>query len=254
LTHPVKKPRILKKAIYCSILWLLAPIGILTTAIIRHQPTYQSRTILEWFDGMQMDPKSPNLMALREIGKPAVLLLREDLTSGHIDYRIKAAWALGQLGPPALEAAPSLIQALNDDSPIVKYYAVLSLAALHISTDVLISGLMSKLDENTLGVANSAANLLNQIERERNRDNIPFVADEFEYDMVFLRSSVYYVRVMGLERLIKIKHKDERVMAEFYSLTNDANLSVREMALSYANHPGIMERIYQNPSTYGPRE
>jgi len=56
-----------KKTICYLVLFLLLPIGSLTTAIIRRGPTHQSKTALEWFDWMQMDPKSPNLIALQKI-------------------------------------------------------------------------------------------------------------------------------------------------------------------------------------------
>ena len=106
----------MKKTICYVIIFLCVPMGILVTAFIRREPTYQSKGATVWFARMKMDQKSPSLSAFRKIGLPAVMLLQKELTSRRVDDRFKAAWALGQLGPSALDAAPSLIHALDDNS------------------------------------------------------------------------------------------------------------------------------------------
>jgi HEAT repeat protein len=66
--------------------------------------------------------------ALVRIGKPAVAPLIEELTDPSDDVRWEAAKALGQIGDP--EAAPALVNALEDENSGVRWLAAEGLIAL----------------------------------------------------------------------------------------------------------------------------
>ena len=79
---------------------------------------------------------NPNVMedaafALAAIGKPVVSLLIDALTSNNEWMRINAAFALGQMGHPAVDAVPALCACLEDASFRVVRTAVDALGMIH---------------------------------------------------------------------------------------------------------------------------
>ena len=73
--------------------------------------------------------------ALSRIGSAATAPLVEVLRSGSPAARGQAARALAQIGDPS--SIPALIAALDDDSPLVEYYADMALHKLGVGTVLL---------------------------------------------------------------------------------------------------------------------
>ena len=65
------------------------------------------------------------MQALRELGEPALEMLRDRLAHGDELERVQAAWGLGEMGVE--EAAEPLAGALDDPAPTVRAQAVLAL-------------------------------------------------------------------------------------------------------------------------------
>jgi len=142
------------------------------------------------------------------------------------------------LGPVASNAIPDLVQSLDDpvnNLPIFALQSLATIAPVQMEEDV--PKLLAKLNDSNEGVINCAADLLAKIEQARKAQNLPTHADEYEYDMTFLRSSAQRVRLIGLQRLMQLSPKDERVVSAFKALLNDSNVMVRGQAEFYLkNH------------------
>jgi len=69
-------------------------------------------------------------MALAAMGSRAVEPLIGALKDKSRERRAAAAYALGQIGPPARAAIPALVQTLKDDSPTVRRQAAYALSRI----------------------------------------------------------------------------------------------------------------------------
>jgi HEAT repeat protein len=220
----------MKKNIFHAILFFAMPVGLLITAAIRMGPMYKGRSACVWLEQMQMVEQSPGMEAMRALGKDAVPVLQKALHSQQAAERVKAAWALGHLGPVARSAVPDLIQALDDKFPNAQIVALQSIEAIDVYGDDLIPKVIEKLGHPHPGVCNSAANLLTRIEQKRKAESLPMVNDEFDYDMAFLHSPASRVRLMGMRKLAKFSKEDKRVAKALTPLLNDSNMVIREEA------------------------
>jgi HEAT repeat protein len=78
-----------------------------------------------------------NVVLLEELGRmqgdrsAALPLLRKALPSGHwARYRVQVLYAMASLGPAAAPAVPDLIEALKENSPLVRRYIARALGAI----------------------------------------------------------------------------------------------------------------------------
>jgi HEAT repeat protein len=228
----------MKRSILNGLLFLCMPVGILVLAIMHRPPMFEGKEVVIWFNGVEASQSSPGLAAFKRMGRVAVPVLQQELKSEDVSSRVKAAWLLGQLGPVASNAIPDLVQSLDDpvnNLPIFALQSLATIAPVQMEEDV--PKLLAKLNDSNEGVINCAADLLAKIEQARKAQNLPTHADEYEYDMTFLRSSAQRVRLIGLQRLMQLSPKDERVVSAFKALLNDSNVMVRGQAEFYLkNH------------------
>ena len=229
----LNRDKLMKRTLFYSIIFICMPVGILITAGLRRESTYQGKSALAWFENMKMSQQSPNLDALKQMGKSAIPVLQMELKSEKVGYRIKSAWALGQIGVIARDATPDLIQALKDQNMIVRINAIKSLMVIDMFEPELVSQLIARLDDSDLGVDNSAADALIKIEQEQKKGRVTFVTNDFDCAMAFLNSPSIHVRLIGLNRLIKLSTSDERVVTTMKSLLQDKSLPIRERAENF---------------------
>ncbi len=216
-----------KKAIvYCS-LFLSMPLAIVIFAVIHRGPTFEGKRVTEWFREMKMGQPSPALTAFQRMGRAGMPPLQKALQSGQYSEKVKAAWALGQLGPVASNAIPDLVQCLDTGLGGLDIFAMQSLERIAPAQVDAIPQLLAKLGDRDLGVSNTAADLLNKVERDRRARNLWTNSDEYGYDLAFLNASSQRVRLFGLLRLMHFSHPDERVAATFQTLLTDTNDMIR---------------------------
>ncbi len=231
----------MKKIIFYTVVFLCVPAGILVTAIIKREPTFEGKTAYIWLEIMPMGEPSSSLEALKKMGKTAVPALQAELKSQEIGYRCKAAWVLGQLGPVARDVVPDLIPLLEDDDMVVRANAIEALSKIDVLREDLIPRLIVRLSDDDLKVNCSAADLLNKIELERKAKNLPWVTNEFDYSMIFLRSPSLRVRLSGVDRLMKLPPEDERVAAVLKSLLDDKDPAMRQQSAVLLYNWNFME-------------
>lgn len=236
-------------------LFLSLPLALAVLVVIRRASGYQGKPAIVWFEEMAMprEPEGPGpepagLEALRKIGKRALPTLERALETGPRWERTKAAWTLGRLGPVATNAIPSLVQAVDDTDPIVRYYAIRSLTRLDAAGDDLIPKLVARLGDPERVVCPAAAELLSNIEQQREARHLPPVwANEFDHAMAFVRSPHVRLRLMGIDRLVSLPQRDERVVAALQSLLTDELEVVRRRAAMALNTPVGMGTNGMNP-------
>jgi HEAT repeat protein len=245
----------MKKIIFNILIFLLMPVAIVVMAIIHRPPTFEGKLIADWFDEMKIEqpssastafqkigsaatsssasPENLGLTAFQRMGSAAVPVLQTELKSDDVSHRLKAAWALGRLGPVASNAIPDLILCLDDSVNNLPIFAIQALETIAPAQVNAIPKLLSKLSDPNLGVSNCAADLLNKIELARKANNISMPVSEYEYANAFLRASSQRVRIMGLQKLMQISPQDERVVATFKTLLNDMNDLIRQQAAMF---------------------
>jgi hypothetical protein len=219
------------------ILCLCLPIGLLVSVVIRHVYFEHGNSAPVWFKQMKVGRPSTGLDTLKKMGPAAVPVLQRALKSQKRYQRFRAAWALGQLGPAAENAIPDLVNALNDADLSVRIYSIQALTKIGTSREDLIPKLLVMLKHKTL--SNYAACLLNEIERQRNLQNLdPIPSDDFEYAMAFAHSPIPSIRVMGAQKLAALDRK-VKVTEALQLCLNDRNGWVRQETLkliSAQNH------------------
>lgn len=231
LRAEIFKSSVRKKLLFYSIIFLCVPLGIFITVIVRWEPNYGGKNALGWFKNMKIESQSQNLEALKKMGKPAVPMLEMELKSQEIGYRIKAAWALGKLGPVAFGAVPDLIKSLDDQDMIVRFEAINALSELNASGKDLTQKLIARLGDDNVAVNNSAAALLNKMEEQHKSIDVSFTTNEYEYTVAFLNSPSLRVKLIGVNRIMKLPQDDENVRATIKMLLKDTNPAIREQAL-----------------------
>lgn len=152
---------------------------------------------------------------------------------------MKAAWALGELGPIASNAIPSLIDAMDDPASNVEILAIQSLEKIAPEQVDAIPKLLSRLGDSNPGVSNSAADLLNKIEKARKARNLATYSNEYEFDMAFLHSTSQRARLFGLLRLMHFSVPDERVDSTLKALLTDTNSMIREQTAIFLKNPSM---------------
>jgi HEAT repeat protein len=205
------------------------PIALVTVILIKRPALYQGKSEAMWFDEMKGDTNLEALNALRAMGRPAVELLRAELKDPSRDKRFRAAWALWHFGTGAYEAVPDLVQAVDDPDASVREFATLALTQLGPTNEDLARKVVPRLAGPSSAVSTAAANLLDSIEKERAKRNLPpIVRDEYAYGMAFLKSPVPAIRLRGGQKLARLYPEDERATLALKALANDTNGWVRQ--------------------------
>jgi hypothetical protein len=219
----------MKKAPFIAVL-LCLPLGILVIALFRRAEADRKMSAVSWFDQLPLPQPSANADTLKKMGKTAMPVLQRELKSQDARNRIKAAWALGQLGSIASNAVPDLVEALNDDSAMVRTYAIQSLAAIDVLDEDLVPKIMAKLGDSALPVNDSALNLLDKIENEEKARGVQLPVDEYEYAMAYVNGASQRGKLLGMQKLKGLPQDDERVVAAVNSLLNETNDWIRQQA------------------------
>jgi hypothetical protein len=191
-------------------------------AALRAARAEHRAAVVAWQKMNYMQDASPGLLLFQNMGTFAVPPLLMALRSQEWYARRKAAWALGQLGPLATNAVPDLIRALDDKDPALQMHAMNSLADIGIWRGDIVPALLDKLDDAEPGLWGCAARLLGVIERERVARELPPVSGgELAYALVFTRSHVPSIRVIGAHKLAQMP-RDEQARRALNSLVNDS--------------------------------
>ncbi len=143
------------------------PLAIVVWVLLHRAPAFEGKEVREWFREMQTGQASPALTAFQKMGSAAVPPLQQALRTGVYSEQVKAAWALGQLGPVASNAIPELLHCLDGDLPSIKVFAIQSLETIAPAQVDAVQKLVTMLADTNPGVSNCAADLLNKVERER---------------------------------------------------------------------------------------
>ena len=228
------KSRFFRVAIFCFI-----PVGFLVTGIVRRESGLQGKSVSVWFAEMKMARESPGLDALRKAGLSAVSVLKRELGSESTSQRYKAAWALGQLGPIAREAAPDLIKAIDDGDPVVRKNAIEALTQLKVAEISMVPKLLNRLKDSDMGVDIASAELLKRIEERGTKEDSSVRSNQFDFAVAFAASSCPSVRLIGAERLADLSLKEDRVIRALEMLLVDQSEFVRNRTASLMAEKGI---------------
>ncbi|MCZ6676819.1 MAG: HEAT repeat domain-containing protein [Candidatus Poribacteria bacterium] len=120
--------------------------------------------LVDTMNGEQKQSRFWAAMTLGEIGPPAketVPVLIEALADA--DVRTISAWSLGQIGPDAKEAVPALINQLNDGEFITQEATAEALGRIGPPAVDAVPGLIQLLNDENLGVRNQASIALGRI-------------------------------------------------------------------------------------------
>jgi len=219
----------LKKVLY-PIIFLCVPVAILITAAMRREPTYQREPATVWVGRLRTSSKADRdtaLKALQHMGEGSLPALREMLNGSSGTESMRAAWAMGRLGPASKNAVPDLLQAMRERGNTgLQIEAMNSLSHVGLTNEDIVPEVMSQLTNSVL--CGYAATLLNSMERERQIENLPpFPEAGYIYGMACLKSQSRGVRINGAIHLAKIAQKDERAKAALQSLLNDEDIAIR---------------------------
>jgi HEAT repeat protein len=97
------------------------------------EPLYRGRAFGEWRQDLQGGTpfvRERAVVALCEVGEPAVPLLVGAIADQDFNVRTLAVFCLGRLGPKAKDAIPALVATLEDRDWIVRKYAAGALGML----------------------------------------------------------------------------------------------------------------------------
>jgi HEAT repeat protein len=97
------------------------------------EPVYRGRPLGDWRQELQSGHpmiRERAVVALCELGEPAVPLLVGAIGDQDFNVRTLAIFCLGRMGPKAKEAVPVLVQTLGDRDWIVRRYAAGALGYL----------------------------------------------------------------------------------------------------------------------------
>jgi HEAT repeat protein len=221
------------------ILFFALPAAIVVVAIIRGNSLHQRVQAEKWFRELRIvrtKEPSPPLEALRKMGPAALPTLREALKASLPSTRLRAAWALGELGPMASNAVPDLVQGLDDDDDMIRSFSMEALTGIGTARSDLVPKLLAELKRWT--VCHQAADLLDKIEQQRKAMNLPRAySDEYEYAMAFARGATPAVQLMAVP---KLPPKDERSLPVFKAFLNHTNLWVRQQTAIFLKDHNIV--------------
>jgi HEAT repeat protein len=221
------------------ILFFALPAAIVVVAIIRGNSLHQRIQAERWFRELRIvrtKEPSPPLEALRKMGPAALPTLQEALKASLPSTRLRAAWALGKLGPMASNAVPDLVQGLDDDKVDVRLGSMEALTWIGTARSDLVPKMLAKLDKWT--ECYHAADLLDEIEQQRKAMNLPpAYSDAYEYAMAFANGATPAVQLRAVP---KLPLNDERSLAVFKAFLNHTNGWVRQQTAIFLNDHNIV--------------
>jgi HEAT repeat protein len=226
----------MKRKVIIAIMFLSLPVAVITVAVIRGNAPYETARAGELFSEMTTEEPSSGLEALRKMGPAALPTLEEALKSPLSPTRVRATWALGRLGPVATNAIADIIRGLDDDDLGVRVFSMESLNLIGTTRLDLVPQLLARFDK--LIECNYAAELVDKIEQERKALNLsPVYSDQYEYAMAFARAASPVIRARALS---KLPQGDERSIAAFRLLLNDADAATRQQTAIFLKSQNIV--------------
>lgn len=136
--------------------------------------------------------------------------------------RCGVTWALGKIGPPAIDAVPVLLLALKDPDKTVRSNAAKSLGQIGKQDIALLPDLIRAMNDESWGVRVSAAYAVYRTDRSKWDMVLPLLTEALNHDSI--RSDA--VDVLG-----DIKAPIQDVMPLLVKALNDENPSVRRGAV-----------------------
>ena len=138
--------------------------------------------------------------------------------------RCGVTWALGQIGPPAIDAVPVLLLALKDPDETVRSNAAKSLGQIGKQDIALLPDLVRAMNDESWGVRVSAAYAVYRTDRSQWDIVLPLLTEALNHKKGFIRSDV--VDVLG-----DIKAPIQDAMPLLVKALNDEDASVRRGTL-----------------------
>jgi HEAT repeat protein len=108
-----------------------------------------------------LEPSRPFIVVKSKVEN--VLLLASTLRDEDVSVRLHAASVLGEFGPQASSAVPSLSRALKDEEAIVRWAAVKAIGRIGRSAGPAIPGLLETLSDPNAVIAAAALRTLEEI-------------------------------------------------------------------------------------------
>ena len=134
--------------------------------------------------------------------------------------RCAVTWALGQIGPPAIDAVPVLLLALKDPDRVVRSNAAKSLGQIGKQDIALLPDLIRAMNDESWGVRVDAAYAVYRTDRSKWDIVLPLLTEALNHKNYDIRYDA--VRVLG-----DIKAPIQDVMPLLIKALNDENESVR---------------------------
>lgn len=138
--------------------------------------------------------------------------------------RCGVTWALGQIGPPAIDAVPVLLLALKDPDETVRSNAAKSLGQIGKQDIALLPDLVRAMNDESWGVRVSAAYAVYRTDRSKWDIVLPLLTEALNHEKDFIRSDA--VRVLG-----DIKAPIQDVMPLLAKALNDKDESVHRATI-----------------------
>jgi HEAT repeat protein len=213
----------MKNKIVVVLLFLALPVGILVRVALRRESGRRDSPVAHALEGMKMTLPSPGLETLRGMGTSAVPVLQRSLSSAEAGTRLKASWALWQLGPVGRDAVPELVRCLDDTSPSVQSFSIRALGSIGVFNELVASRLMAKLSSSNAAVSCPAAEvLMGMYSEQKSRGRSSPYGEPLDFAMAFVRSPEPYVRSRAVELLGSLP-RDQSTEAALRALASDTN-------------------------------
>jgi HEAT repeat protein len=125
-------------------------------------------TVAELIEGLKSGSAILRLRCAQDLGlygtAAAVPALAAALKDEVCRVREYSAWALGQLGPEAVEAVPMLMEALKDEDAEVRTESAGALGRIGPAAEAAVPALLEALKDPDEGVRKSCASALDRID------------------------------------------------------------------------------------------
>lgn len=206
-----------------------AAIGPLIGALEDGEEDYQAESILHICDAAY---------ALAALGRPAVPALQAALADPGEHIRGAAAFALGDMGPAAAEAAASLVDLLGEAPPLLRRHVISALGTIKAPLELTVPALAAILDDDDPETGYVASQALARIG--------PDAGAALPALVRALGAKGSYTRAFAAEALTRIGSAEAlRALAVFLQTTRwfpYANRRVSLFSVDLSEHPVDLER------------